>query len=136
MHLMENKFLKYEAEIYFFISLSQKYFHSYYENLIYYKDDEPSLYILFIEFANILTEEFNFLELKQKENIFHYIEKMLISNDKYLSEATATGLLETMIIKAENIDKTNNLRTNILDFCLKNSLDYIKNWSKFQNINL
>ncbi|MCG3680074.1 hypothetical protein [Aliarcobacter butzleri] len=136
MHLTGNNFSKYETEIYFFILLSQKYFHIFHQNLILYKDDEPSLYILFIEFANILVEEFNYLEVKQKENIFKNIENMISSNDEYLSEVTATAILETIIIKAENIDNTNKLRNDILNLCGKNSLEYLKNWSKFQGINL
>lgn len=136
MHSMESNFFKYENEIYFFVSLSQKYFHIFHENLVYYKDDEPSLYILFIEFADLFLEEFNSLDLNKKNNIFQHIENMLNSNDEYLSEATATGLLETIIIKAENIDNSNNLRNKILMLFYENSFKYIKQWSEFQGINL
>ncbi|MBP1680945.1 MAG: hypothetical protein H6Q35_1284 [Proteobacteria bacterium] len=135
MHSTEtNDFLKYENEIYFFIKLSQKYFHVYQEHLEYYDDKNPLFNVLFGSFGNMVVSTFNETGEVEKKRIFGFIESMVNSHDEYLSTATATGLIESIVINAENIDKTNVLLYEILSYCGNETKEYIKSWSKYQGI--
>lgn len=135
MHSTEsNSFLKYENEIYFFIKLSQKYFHVYQEHLEYYDQENPLFTVLFGFFGDIIVETFTETSEVEKKRIFGFVESMMNSHDEYLSTVTATGLVESIVINAENIDKTNVFLYEILSYCGNETKEYIKSWSEYQGI--
>lgn len=129
-----NSFLKYENEIYFFIKLSQKYFHVYQEHLEYYDHKNPLFNVLFGSFGGTIVKTFNKTSDVEKKRIFEFIESMVNSHDEYLSTATTTGLVESIVINAENIDTTNVLLYEILSYCGNETKEYIKSWSEYQGI--
>ncbi|MBN2878924.1 MAG: hypothetical protein JXN65_04770 [Clostridia bacterium] len=128
-----NDFIKYEDEIYFFIKISQSFFHVYQKHLEY-ADEKNSLFtILFGAFGDVIVDKFyNFDKLELKK-IFYFIEENI--NDKYLGEIIATGLVESIVINAEK-KKHNNLFLEILDLCGEETYKYIKGWSSVQGIEL
>lgn len=61
---------------------------------------------------------------------------MVTSDDEYISTATTTGLIESIVINAENLDKSYSLFNEILEYCGSSTRKYIKEWSAFQGIEL
>lgn len=67
MHSMVNDFIKYEKEIYFFITLSQEYFHAYQEHLEYYEHDNPLFLILLSTFGDVIVSTFDKTSNEEKK---------------------------------------------------------------------
>ncbi|MEV9615619.1 DUF7674 family protein [Aliarcobacter butzleri] len=137
MHSMENKyFLQYENEIYFFIKISQHYFHLYQEHLEMMEQEDILLTILFGEFGGCIVDDFFEMNKEKRIKIFDYIETMMLSEDEYLNTATATGLVEAIISKAESKDKSNELLIEILTYCKEETMRYIVAWSRMLGIDM
>lgn len=100
-------------------------------------DAENQLLIfLFSAFGRIIVKDFDNLLDIDKIRLFQVIESMISSDDKFLSTITATGLLESIVINAENQDKSNKLFLKILKLCHKNTYLYIKEWSAIHDITI
>ncbi len=129
MHSMENDFIKYEEEIYFFIQISQSFFHAYQEHLEYIDQENYLLTLLFGRFGDVIIDEFYKIDKSKIIKIFEFIEYQINSADKYFAIIIATGLVESIVINAENKDKSKKLFLEVLKLCHKNTYLYIKEWS-------
>lgn len=137
MHYGDNNdFIRYEEEIYSFIQISKSFFHVYREHLECADAENQLLIFLFSAFGRIIVKDFDNLLDIDKIRLFQVIESMISSDDKFLSTITATGLLESIVINAENQDKSNKLFLKILKLCHKNTYLYIKEWSAIHDITI
>ena len=132
MHLMvNNDFFKYGKEIYFFIKQSEEYFNEYQKHLFEYADSKNALLtVLFGSFGDIFVDSYSEIKDHKKKEIFLFIEKSMLSKDNYLTEIIGTGLIESIVINAEN----KNLFQHIYNICGEKTQDYIRQWSNSQGI--
>lgn len=91
---------------------------------------------MFGEFRGCIVDDFFEMNKEKRIKIFDYIETMMLSEDEYLNTATATGLVEAIISKAESKDKSNELLIEILTYCKEETMRYIVAWSRMLGIDM
>ena len=81
--------------IYAFVSKDKRFFSEYQKELTRNLPLYPSLWLLFVDFAVIMVENFDQLREQDKQEIFSLVEKNIKSDD-YVGAAFLTGFIETI----------------------------------------